>query len=148
MTPMASPNTPAQSQLSDDQLLQEVQRAAVRFFWEKADPGTGLISDRARNFGDDNYTVASSATTGYGLAALPIGVENGWLNRNQAAARARTTLRFLLNMPNERGWLLHFVDKRNGERVWNSEYSSIDTALLIAGALVCGQYFAPDRSHP
>jgi hypothetical protein len=133
---------PAQSQLSDEKLLLEVQRRAVRFFWEKADPGTGLINDRANNFGDDNSTVASGAATGYGLAALPIGVENGWLNRNEAAARARTSLRFLLNMPNEHGWIPHYLDKRNGERVWESEYSSIDTALLIAGAIVCGQYFA------
>src|SRR5580704_8253356 len=110
---------PAQSQLSDEKLLLEVQRRAVRFFWEKADLGTGLINDRANNFGDDNYTAASSAATGYGLVALAIGVENGWLDRNEAVARARMTLRFLLNMANEGGWLLHFVDKRNGERLWN-----------------------------
>jgi hypothetical protein len=143
---VASPNTPAQLRLSDEQLLLEVERRAVRFFWEKADPGTGLINDRANNFGDDNYTVASGAATGYGLAALPIGMENGWLDRNEAAARARTTLRFLLNMPNERGWMLHYVDKRNGQRVWQSEYSSIDTALLVAGSMVCGQYFARDAA--
>ena len=143
---VASPNTPARWRLSDEQLLREVERRAVRFFWEKADPGTGLINDRANNFGDDNYTVASGAATGYGLAALPIGMENGWLDRNEAAARARTTLAFLLNMPNERGWMLHYVDKRNGERVWQSEYSSIDTALLVAGAIVCGQYFARDAA--
>ena len=143
---MASPNTATQLRLSDEQLLLEVQRRAVRFFWEKADPGTGLINDRANNFGDDNYMVASGAATGYGLAALAIGTENGWLDRNDAAARARTTLRFLLNMPNERGWMLHYVDKRNGERVWQSEYSSIDTALLVAGAIVCGQYFARDAA--
>jgi hypothetical protein len=143
---VASPNTPAQLRLSDEQLLLEVERRAVRFFWEKADPGTGLINDRANNFGDDNYTVASGAATGYGLTALPIGMENGWLDRNEAAARARTTLRFLLNMPNERGWMLHYVDKRNGQRIWQSEYSSIDTALLVAGSMVCGQYFARDAA--
>ena len=139
-------NAPAQSHRSDDRLLLEVQRRAVRFFWETADPATGLVNDRANNFGDDAYTVASSAATGYGLAALPIGVEHGWLNRDEAAARARTTLRFLLAMPNEHGWLLHYLDKRTGERAWRSEYSSIDTALLVAGALVCGQYFARDAS--
>ena len=143
---MAPLNPPEQAQLSDEQLLQEVQRRAVRFFWEKADPGTGLINDRANNFGDDNYIVASNAATGYGLAALPIGVENGWLRPDEAAIRARTTLRFLLTMPNEHGWVVHFVDKRNGARMWESEYSSIDTALLTAGAILCGQYFARDAA--
>jgi hypothetical protein len=127
---------------SDRKLLEDLQHRAVRFFWEKTDPITGLVNDRADNFGADNETVASIASTGYGLAALPIAVEHGWINRNEAADRARVTLRFLLTMSNQHGWLVHFVDRRTGERVWGSEYSSIDTALLVAGALVCGQYFA------
>ena len=127
---------------SDQELLDEIQRRAVRFFWEKTDPTTGLVNDRANNFGADEETVASIASTGYGLAALPIAVEHGWIGYSEAADRARTTLRFLLSMPDQHGWLVHFVDRRAGERVWGSEYSSIDTALLLAGALVCGQYFA------
>jgi hypothetical protein len=126
---------------SDKELLEEVQRCAVRFFWEKADPTTGLVNDRANNFGPDDETVASIASTGYGLAALPIAVERGWIERSQAALRARISLRFLLTMPDQHGWLVHFVDRTTGERVWRSEYSSIDTALLMMGALVCGQYF-------
>jgi hypothetical protein len=132
--------------ISSSQLLAEVERRAVRFFWEQADPATGLINDRANNFGGDSYSVASIASTGYGLAALAIGVERGWLDRTEAVARARTTLQFALAASNQRGWLLHFVDKHTGERVWESEYSSIDTALLMAGASVCGQYFL--RSAP
>jgi hypothetical protein len=126
-------------------ILEKVQRGAVRFFWEKADPHTGLINDRAHNFGDDTHIEASTAATGYGLAALPVGVERGWLNRNEASERARTTLRFLLTMPNERGWLAHFVNKRDGNSVWKSEVSSIDTALIVAGALVCSRYFGDDH---
>jgi len=146
MKPASPKEAPSLLHFTDAQLLREVQRRAVRFFWEKADSITGLINDRANNFGDDSYTVASIAATGYGLAALPIGVVNGWLDRGIAANRARTTLRFLLEMSNVRGWLVHHIDKRNGERVWGSEHSSIDTALLAAGALVCGQYFARDPS--
>jgi hypothetical protein len=137
-------NTPAQYSTNDEQLLHELQRRAVLYFWENADPGTGLVKDRADNFKSDHYTTASSAATGYGLAALAIGVEHGWLNRNEAVARARTTLNFLLTMPHQHGWVMHFTDKRNGERHWQSEYSSIDTGLLAAGAIVCGQYFARD----
>jgi hypothetical protein len=139
-------SAPAQTPRTDEQLLEELQRRAVLYFWEKADSGTGLVNDRANNFGADDYTTASTAATGYGLAALPIGVEHGWLSRSAAAARARTTLRFLLAMPHEHGWMVHFVDKRNGQRIWESEYSSIDTALLVAGAIVCGQYFARNPS--
>ena len=140
--PIAEEPTPR----TDEELLDELQRRAVLYFWEKADADTGLVNDRAKNFEADHYTVASTAVTGYGLAALPIGVERGWLNRSEAAARARKTLRFLRTMPHQRGWLTHFIDRRNGQRLWESEFSSIDTALLVAGAIVCGQYFARDIS--
>jgi len=132
--------------LPDQLLIEEVQRRAFRFFWEKADPATGLINDRASNFGDDDFTVASIAATGYGLAALPIGVANEWLTRSEAGERARITLRFLLTMPHQSGWMCRFVDKRNGARAWGCEYSSIDTALLLCGAIVCSQFFAADPS--
>jgi hypothetical protein len=134
-------STPA---LSDTQLLNEIQRRAFLYFWETADSETGLVNDRAGNFADDSYTVASITSTGYGLAALPIAVERGWVGAEDAMARAGSTLRFLLSMPNERGWMMHFVDKRSGAQAWESETSSIDTALLIAGAWVCGEYFGPN----
>jgi len=139
-------NDPAQTSTNDEQFMDELQRRAVLYFWEKADPGTGLVNDRANNFQGDDYTAASTAATGYGLAALAIGVEHGWVNRSEAAARARKTLRFLLTMPHQHGWMFHFIDRRNGQRVWESEFSSIDTALLVAGAIACGQYFARDTS--
>jgi hypothetical protein len=123
-------------------LLDEIEHRAFRFFWEQADPHTGLINDRAGNFGPDDYTVASIAATGYGLAALPIGVERGWIDHDQAANRARLTLQFSLTLAHQNGWIVHFVDKHSGERVWQSEFSTIDTALLVAGALAAGQYFA------
>jgi hypothetical protein len=138
--------TQTQNLTTDERLFDELQRRAVLYFWEKADPGTGLVNDRGNNFGEDDYTAASTAATGYGLAALAIGVEHGWLDRTTAAARARATLDFLLSMPHQHGWMLHFADKRNGQRIWGSEYSSIDTALLVAGAIVCGQYFGSDPS--
>jgi hypothetical protein len=124
------------------ELLDEIERRAFLYFWEQADPTTGLVNDRAGNFGPDDYTVASIAATGYGLAALPIGVERGWVGYDEAAARARSALQFSLTLAHQHGWIVHFVDKRSGERVWRSEFSTIDTALLVAGALVAGQYFA------
>ena len=82
---MKQAKTPAQTS-TNEQLLDELQRRAVFYFWETADPGTGLVNDRANNFESDNYTAASTAATGYGLAALAIGVEHGWLDRSEAAA--------------------------------------------------------------
>src|SRR5579871_5083928 len=128
--------------LSNAALQTEVQRRAFRFFWEKSDPNTGLTNDRAANRGEDDYTVASIASTGYALSSLPIAVEHKWISRDAAYQRALLTLQFLYEkLPNEHGWYYHFVDKRTGERVWKCELSSIDTALLLLGALSAGQYW-------
>ena len=134
----------SQPPLTNDALLTAVEQRAFQFFWTKTDPTTGLTNDRAHNFGaDDTYNVASIASTGYMLAALPVAVEKGWVPRQDAQNRALLTLNFLQNkMPHPHGWFYHFVDNKTGQRVWNSEVSTIDTALLLAGALVCGQYFA------
>lgn len=123
------------------QFLDEVERAEFRFFLERADPVTGLVADRAAITGQDHYTVASIAATGYGLAALAIGAERRWIDRAEAIRRAEKCLRFLLSMEHNHGWMYHFVDGRTGKREWQCEVSTIDTALLVQGALVCGAYF-------
>ena len=124
--------------------LDTVQRRAFDFFWNETDPTTGLTKDRAQNLGTapDTHTVASMAATGYALTALPIGVSHGWITRPQGYARALTTLRFLHDrLPNEHGFYFHFVDPRTGARVWNSELSSVDTALLLLGVRAVAGYW-------
>jgi hypothetical protein len=134
--------TPGSKSEGQTALLDSLQRKAVEFFWREAPPDTGQVKDRAKNQGEDSYTVSSIAATGFGLAALGIGAERGWIPQRDAEERAVRTLRFLRHrMPHERGWFYHFVDMRTGERVWKCELSSIDTALLLSGALVAAGYF-------
>ncbi len=90
--------------------------------------------------------VASIASTGFGLTALCIGAERGWVRRDQARERVLTTLKFFARRaPSVHGWFYHFLDARTGARKWNSELSSIDTALLLAGVLTARQYFSNDH---
>lgn len=134
--------------LTDVQLLEEIEHRAFLYFREQANPETGLVCDRARNTEAELFPIASIAATGYGLSALPIGVKRGWITRAEAAQCARRTLRFLLErMPHEHGWMYHFVEGRTGERAWKCEISSLDTALLTLGALVCGQFFGEGRGE-
>lgn len=131
-----------QTEVKSSILFASLQRAAFDFFWFEAHPTSGLVKDRAGNLRDDDYTVASIAATGFGLAAMPIGVERGWITRTRAEQRAATTLKFVYEkLHHERGWLYHFVDRKTGERAWKCEISSIDTALFLGGALLAGEYF-------
>src|SRR5205814_3788584 len=140
--PPLSAAQPQHGSPAPEHLIPEIARRAFEFFRVETDPHTGLTKDRAHLNGGDEYTVASIAATGYALTALPIGVENGWITRDEARRRALTTLRFLGDrMPQEHGWYYHFVDMRTGERVWKCELSSIDTTLLLAGVVAVGQYW-------
>src|SRR4051812_4874623 len=99
-----SDRTTRADELASNTLFRDIARRAFRFFIEESDPKSGLTKDRAHLNGGDDYTVASIAATGYALTALPIGVENGWISRNDARRRALITLRFLQGqMPNVHG---------------------------------------------
>lgn len=127
----------------DEAFLDELQRKAFLYFEEQADPVTGLTKDRAGNFGGGDRGVASMAATGFGLTALTIGERRGWISRRDAYRRALTTLRHLRSRQvHEHGWFHHFVDAATGKPADHAEVSSIDTALLLAGALAAGRHFA------
>jgi hypothetical protein len=135
----ASPFSP-----EDDQLLDDIERASCCFFWEQANPQTGLVKDRcnARMATTDNSTVASIAATGFGLTALCIADRRGFLSRSEARERVIATLQFMASkLPNHRGFFYHWADINTGERVWDSEVSSIDTAILLCGILTCRTHF-------
>jgi hypothetical protein len=90
----------------------------------------------------DTTTVGSIAATGFGLTALCIGEERGLVTTADAEKRVLTTLTFLWKkLPNHRGFFYHFANINTGERVWDSEVSSVDTALLLCGVLMCRQHF-------
>jgi hypothetical protein len=127
---------------TDEQLLDEIQRASFQFFWNETNPSTGQVKDRAFLNGSDKRTMASIAATGFGLTALCIGDSRGYGKTAEIDRRVRNTLRFLYQqMPNVHGFYYHFVDMNTGQRWAKCELSSIDTALLLCGILTTRQYF-------
>jgi hypothetical protein len=104
-----------------------------------------LTDGRAHGPEHHSHDITSSAATGFGLTALCVAAERGWIPRAEARERVVRTLRFFAERaPQEHGWFLHWMDKPTGERRWKSEYSSIDTALFLAGALTARGYFRGD----
>jgi hypothetical protein len=136
---------------TDDQLLDEIEKAGFLFFWEQADPTTGQVKDRALAAGNDSRTVSSIAATGFGLTALCIGAQRVYQPSADIADRVRTTLSFLLNQlqpQGKNGFFYHFVDMTTGAQAFTSEVSSIDTAILLCGVLTCREYFSQDAQIP
>src|SRR5690606_6644605 len=125
--------------LDDVGLLDAVAHETFDYFWYEANPENGLIKDRSTP-----DSPSSIAAVGFGLAAIPIGVDRGWITYDQGYERALVTLTTFAEggVQGDHGFFYHFVDMDTGERVLSSELSSIDSALFIAGALTAGQYFA------
>lgn len=120
----------------------EIKNAALRYFIENSHARTGLVRDRASNFSvtDPSNNIASMASTGFGLAAIAHAGAHGVLNIDWARNYVLNTLKFSRDhVPRRKGWFLHFVDWETGGRAWDCEYSTIDTALFLAGALYAAQ---------
>jgi hypothetical protein len=125
--------------------LDTLELRTFHYFWDLANPSNGLVPDRW-----PTPSFSSIAAVGFGLTALPIGVERGYVSRADAAARALATLQFFWTAPQDsaasgatgyHGFFYHFLDMQTGQRYQTVELSTIDTALLLAGALTCQQYF-------
>jgi hypothetical protein len=129
---------------TDEQLLDEIQRASFAFFWNEASTKTGQVKDRGVATGiNDSHTMSSIAATGFGLTSLCIGDRRGYKKSSVILERVRKTLRFLANdLPNKHGFFYHFVHMETGKRWEKCELSSIDSSILLCGVLTARQYFA------
>ena len=130
-------------------LFDDLQERTFRYFWDTADPVTGLVPDRY-----PTPSFSSIAAVGFALTAYPIGVERGYITREQARERVLTTLRFFHSAPQGegasdaagyKGFFYRFLDMKTGLRSGPIEVSTVDTALLLSGVLFCQSYF--DRSN-
>lgn len=132
---------------SDDQFLDLLERRAFRYFWEYADPVTGLIRERATE-----PEVASIASVGFGLTAICAAKERGWITHEEAYTRVLNTLNTFYDDPGDpndlvvsgaHGLFYHFVNIHDGTPIWTDVdgVSTIDTALLMAGVLSVRQCF-------
>jgi hypothetical protein len=130
--------------LNDEAFLDLVQRTAFDYFWYETNPQNGLVKDRS-----SDASLASIAAVGFGLSALTVGIDRGWISREAGRDRVLTTLAFLWNSPQGpeagvtgyKGFYYHFLDMQTGRRVQDAELSTIDTALLLGGVLHVQQYF-------
>jgi hypothetical protein len=138
--------SPAELALAPEpELLEHVQRQTFRFFWEAAHPVSGLAPDRrtrGQPSGDD--TVATGGS-GFGLMALIVAVERGWVSREAALERVTAMLDLLLRAPCYHGAFPHFLNGRTGATVPFSRKDDggdlVETSFLCMGLLCARQYF-------
>ena len=128
----------------DTELFEHLQRQALRYFVDLAQPANGLVADSTWE-----GSPASIAAVGFALSVYLVAVERGWLARVEGEERVLATLRFLAkshqgpepDATGYRGFYYHFLDMQSGQRAIGSELSTIDTTILMAGILSASLYF-------
>lgn len=133
-------------------MVDDLERRTFEWFWQTADPKTGLVPDSA-----PGHSFSSIAAVGFGLTAYGVGVERGYITREQAVQRTLATLRFFHDAPQNdseddasgyHGFYYHFLDMQTGHRAMRYvELSSVDTTLLLGGVLFAESYYDRNTSQ-
>ena len=129
---------------TETEMLNELLKESFEYFLQNTNPANGLIADKTQK-----ESPCSIAVVGLGLSCYTVAVQHGLITRQDAIERTLTTLRYFRDAPQGlharatgyKGFYYHFLHMETGERVWESELSTVDTALFIAGALTAAAYF-------
>ena len=147
-------NPRALAALPDEALIEAVQRQTFRYFWDGADAASGLALDRRTLVGltgedraDDRVAIGGS---GFGIMALIVAVERGWVTRDAALDRLRRMFDALFRARRYHGAFPHFMDGASGTTIPMSPKDDagdlVETSFLIMGLLCARQYFSEDTA--
>lgn len=135
-------------ELTNNQLLDTIQFQTFNYFWDGAEPNSGMARERINL--DENYSSSPKNTvttggTGFGLMAILVGVERGWITREQAFKRYTKIVNFLENADRFHGAWSHWIDGETGKVYPFGKKDNggdlVETAFLIQGLLTVSEYF-------
>lgn len=144
------PNSTENKNNRQEAFLEDLKQRTFNFFWEQVDQPTWQIPDKY-----PTHQFTSIAATGFGMTAYLIGIENGFITRDEGSIRILNTFRWLWDSPQGpdssgvsgyRGFFYHFLNYGTGDRYKKVELSTIDTGWLMTGILACQSYF--NRNSP
>jgi hypothetical protein len=132
---------PLDPQAPEAALLDAVQRQTLRYFWDFAHPVSGLARERSNATPD----LVSSGGSGFGLMAILVGIERGWIEREEGLDRLATLVRFLAAADRHHGVFPHWLHGGSGRTVRFAPKDDggdlVETSFLMAGLLAVRQYF-------
>lgn len=134
-------------EMSDDELLEMVQEASFRYYWEGAEKNSGLALE---NIPGRKNMIATGAS-GFGIMALVVGVERGFITRGEFVNRMEKIVRFVENGDRFKGALSHFMDGPSGKvEAFFGKYDNgadlVETSFFMQGLLTAEQYLSKDNS--
>lgn len=129
-------------ELSDDELLTMLQRACFHYYWDGADPYSGMTRESIP--GDDR--MIATGASGFGIMALTVGVDRKFITREQGIERLTKIVSFLEHAPRYHGAWSHFMDGSTGHTMdvfgmFDNGGDLVETSFLMEGLLAARQYF-------
>jgi hypothetical protein len=143
-TPPTHELAPDPSTLADDALLDLVQRQTVRYFWEGGHPVSGLARDRLKTTGNQPNDLVAIGGSGFGIMAIIVAVERGWVDRIGALGRLHRMLDLLERSPRYRGMFPHFINGSTGDTIpfrrKDDGADLVETTFLFQGLICAREY--------
>jgi hypothetical protein len=129
--------------LETNQLLTEVQQASFDYFYQYAHPTSGLARASAKR----NPDICAIGASGMGFYNLGVGIDRGFITRQEGADLALKELRFLSDKAERfHGAFPHFINGETGKVIPFSKYDDgadiVETAFLMEGVLFAREYFS------
>ena len=134
--------------LSDEALLEKVQKQTFAYFWDFAHPVSGLARERSNtSFGYGNEVITTGGS-GFGIMAIVVGAERKWVTREEATDRMLKIVNFLLKADHYHGIFPHWLNGETGKTIPFSRKDDggdlVESSFLFQGLLTARQYFNRD----
>lgn len=146
-SPLSATVTATTRPMSDDELLTMVQEASFRYYWEGAEPHSGMSRENLPG----NDDIIATGASGFGIMALIVGVDRGFITRSQGIERLLRITDFLSRADRYHGAWPHFLSGATGHRLpvfgmFENGADLVETSFLMEGLLAARQYFKGDST--
>lgn len=149
-TETIKPELRIQKNLTDDQLLDLVQKQTFRYFWDFAHPTSGMARERSNVAFEYGNEVVTTGGTGFGIMATIVASERKFITREQAAARTKKIVDFLWKADMFHGAFPHWLNGETGKTIRFSPKDDgadiVETSFLFQGLLTARQYYTADNA--
>ncbi len=142
LSPFSSVATASTHAMTDDELLTMLQEECFDYYWDSAGPHSGM----ARENVPGNDRILATGASGFGIMALVVGVNRGFITREQGVERLEKIVSFLEKAPRYHGAWSHFMDDTTGASLpvfgmYDNAGDLVETSFLMEGLLTARQYF-------
>lgn len=136
--------------ISDSALVDLVQKQTLRYFWDFAHPVSGMARERSNVSANYGHEVVTTGGTGFGVMAIVVGVNRGWIARDTAARLLLKMVKWLHRADSYHGAFPHWYNGETGKTIRFSRKDDgadlVESSFLLQGLLTVRQYF--NRDHP